>query len=674
MIARAATIACAFCALVLAAGPSAGQAPPVPGSGDPAERAHPAALKVLSLEELGNIEVTSARKQPETVWETSSAIYVITQDEIRRSGAITIPEALRLAPGVSVFQSDANRWAVGIRGLADIFSKDVLVLIDGRSVYTPLVGGVHWASQDVLLADIEQIEVIRGPGGSIWGANAVNGVINIITRSARQTHGTRVTLAGGNVEHARASVRYGGSGPRGVDYRVYGKLFDRGAQFHADGRNFDPWRSAQAGFRADWTPSTRDTLMLSADLYKTRVGERAEISRFTPISTATVDGRLDLTGGNVVLRWERHLVSGARARVQAYYDHTDRDGFTFAESRHTFDIDVSIRMPQRRRHALAWGVGTRVSPSTITQRVPTLNFVPSDKAHTLFSAFVQDDITLIPRRLLVSAGVKLEDNEYTGPELLPSARVLLTPGHQQSLWASITRTVRTPSRFERDLRFQVLVDPAVPVYAALVGSPDFMSETMVGMEAGYRKLLTNSLSFDIAAFYNEYDGLAGFGAPAVGTETSPIEHLLLTFPFANAVHARTRGVEVTPAWKPTRFWQLKGSYSYLRLDAANDAGFTDTASRDNYIGYAPRHQARVQSRIDLPGNMEIDQTYRFVDALRPDRVPKYHTLDARVGWRFSPHVLFSVVGQNLLQPHHPEFNVVPVEIRRGAYAQLVLTR
>ena len=673
MFARAASVR-ALCALLVLCGTTSAAGQTAGGSGRPGDRPQPAALKGLSLEELGNIEVTSARKHAETVWETSSAIYVITQEDIRRSGAITIPDALRLAPGVLVFQSDANRWAVGIRGLADIFSKDVLVLIDGRSVYTPLVGGVHWAIQDVLLADVEQIEVIRGPGGSIWGANAVNGVINIITRSARQTHGTRVTIAGGNVEHARASVRYGAAGPHQLHYRLYGKLFDRGAQFHADGSNFDAWRSGQAGFRADWMATPRDDFMLSGDIYRTRTGERAEVSTFTPVGRMPVDGRVNLTGGNLILRWERELTNGTKSRLQAYYDHTDRDGFTFGESRHTVDLDFNVRMPARRRHAVAFGAATRISPSTVTRQVPTLEFVPSRKAHTLFSAFVQDDISLLPGRVALSAGLKVEDNEYTGPELLPSARIIWTPGLQQSLWGAVTRTIRTPSRFERDLQFRILVDPSRPAYAAIVGSPDFDSETMVGLEAGYRKFLSPALSVDIAAFYNDYDGLAGQAEAVVSSETSPIDHLLLTFPFANVVNARARGVEVAPAWKATRFWQLKGSYSYLRLTAANEPGFTATSARDAYAGFAPKHQARIQSRIDLTGAFELDQTYRFVDALPAGALRRYHSLDARLGWRWSPRVELSVTGQNLLQPHHPEFNAVPVEIRRAAYAQLVLTR
>jgi iron complex outermembrane receptor protein len=625
-------------------------------------------LRELSLEELGNIEVVSTRKQPESVRRTAAAIYVITQDDIRRSGATTLPDALRLAPGVIVNQSDSNRWAVGIRGFADIFSKSVLVLIDGRSVYTPLVGGVHWAVQDVMLGDVERIEVIRGAGGSIWGANAVNGIINVITRNAADSQGLRLTAAAGGVEQGRLSARYGGRAA-GMDYRVYAKVFSRAAQFHADGTDFDAWHAAQSGFRADWNRSAESTVTLSGDLYSTRTGERADVSFYTPPSVQTIDGRLDLTGGNLTFRWQQTLAGGGSSRLQAYYDRTNRDGFTFGEVRNTLDVDYNLQLPIGHRQTLSFGAGGRISPSTITQVVPTLNFLPNAKTGTLASLFAQDDIALLPERLALELGAKVERNNYTGAEVLPSARVVATPGRNQTFWASITRSIRTPSRFERDLSFELLADPRVPVYVELAGSAEFGSESVVGTEAGYRTLLATSLYVDVAAFYDDYADLAGFGNAALSTSFDPVPRLLLTLPFANSVQATTRGIEISPDWKPLSVWQLKGSYSYLNLRASNDAGFTDTSQRDNYVGLAPHHQVRVQSRLDLTPRVELDQTYRYVSALPAQQVPAYATLDARVAWKVSPAISVSLVGQNLLQPHHQEFNAVPVEIRRSAYIQ-----
>jgi iron complex outermembrane receptor protein len=632
-------------------------------------------LKRLSLEELGQVVVTSVTKEPERVRGTAAAIYVITQDDIRRSGATTLPDVLRLAPGLIVSQSDSNRWAVGIRGLADIFSKDVLVMIDGRSAYTPLVGGVHWAIQDVVLADVEQIEVIRGPGGSLWGANAVNGVINVITKGAADTQGVRVGATAGSVEHGRVSVRYGGTIGNRAHYRLYAKGLDRGAQFHPDGTSFDAWRSGQAGFRTDWKRGDAGSVTFSGDIYKTRTGERAQVSYYTPPSVSDVDGTLDLTGGNLLVRWERRTRAGSRTRFQAYYDHTDRGGFTFRERRDTVDADFNMRLgPMMKRHELAWGLGTRISPSTVTQVVPTLNFLPNSRTNTLASAFVQDDISLVRDRLSLSAGTKLEHNNYTGLELLPSARLLWTAGRRHSVWTSITRSVRTPSRFERDLSFQVLLDPKTPVYLGITGSPDFDAETVLGAEAGYRSALSKNLYLDFALFDNRYHGLAGLGAPVTSLETLPISHVLVTFPFANGVEAKTRGFEIAPDWKPVPFWQLKGSYSYLHLTADNLPGFSNTSLRDNYRGQSPAHQARLQSRLDLPGRFELDHTYRFVSRLVSQHVPAYHSLDVRFGWHASDSLELLVTGQNLLHPHHPEFNAVPVEIRRSAYAGVAWTR
>ena len=630
------------------------------------------ALKTLSVEQLGTIDVTTVAKQPEQVWRTPAAIYVITSDDIRRSGATTIPDLLRLAPGVSVNQSDSNRWAVGVRGFADIFSKNLLVMIDGRSVYTPLVGGVHWAIQDVVLGDIDRIEVIRGAGGSIWGANAVNGVVNIITKGAGNTQGLRVTAATGTVEHARAAVRFGASVGERLDYRVYLKALRRGPQFHPDDAQFDDWRAAQAGFRADWRPGDRDTVSVSGDLYSTNTGERADVSSFTPASVRTIDGRIDLTGGNVIVNWARAFAGGGRGRLQAFLDRTDREGFTFGEARTTADVDFNATLAPMGRHTLSFGAGTRWSPSTVAQVVSTLNFVPNEHTYAQAGGFVHDDIAVMSNRLYLGAGAKIERNSYTGTELLPSATVLWTPSARQTLWGALTRSVRTPSRFERDLQFTVVLNPVGPTYLGINGNPEFKSETVRGAEFGYRRLVTDALYVDVAAFTNRYGGLAGFGMPVSSLEQMPVPHVLLAVPFENSVRATTRGIELTPDWKPAPSWQLRGSYSYLWIGADTEVPFSNSA-RDTYRGLSARHQVRVQSRVDLPGGFEVDQTYRFVDALPAHAVRAYHSLDARTGWHWSNAVELSVVGQNLLQPHHREFGAVPVEIRRAFYVAVAIT-
>lgn len=630
-------------------------------------------LKNLSLEELSNVEVTTANKQPEPALDTAAALYVITSDDIRRSGATTLPDALRLAPGVIVSQSDGNRWAVGIRGFADLFSKSLLVLIDGRSVYTPLVGGVHWAIQDVVLADVDRIEVIRGPGGGVWGANAVNGVINVITKASDATRGLQVTAATGNIEHARLEARFGGkAGP--ADYRVYGKAFTRGGQFHEDGTAFDTWEAGQIGVRSDWKAGARDALTISADIYRTVVGERAQVSGFTPPSVRDVDGIIRLSGGNVRGAWERTFDRGARSEIQVYYDVTDRDGFTFGETRHTWNLDANYRAASIGRHQLSFGTSGRLSPSTTAEVVPTLRFIPARHTSRVFNAFVSDDVTLVPERLSAGIGLRVEYNDFTGAELLPSVKAQWTPGPKQRVWAGVTRAVRTPSRFERDLLFELLIDPAAPLYVAVQGRDDFGNESVLGSEAGYRRVFGSNFYFDVVAFHNRYDDLQGFGNPSISPRSDPIPHLALELPFANAIEGSSRGIEVAADWKPLPTWRLAGSYGYLRLDLANKPQFTNLTALNNYGGLAPPHQVRVQSRIDLGRQVQFDQTYRYVARLEGPGVPSYQGLDARLGWSPSLSMELSIVGQNLTDARHAEFGAVPVEIRRSAYVQLTIRR
>jgi len=303
------------------------------------EKTAPPNLKQLSLEQLGNLEVTTVSKEPEEIQRTPAAIYVLTHEDIRRSGATSIPEALRLVPGVEVAQIDSSTWAVGIRGFGSIFSKSVLVLIDGRNVYTPLFAGVNWKLQNVMLEDVDRIEVIRGPGGTIWGTNAVNGVINIITRNSKDTRGTLVSVGGGDVDQGTGEFRHGGSLGRNASYRVYGMAFGRGPEFHADRDNFDNWQLGQGGFRMDWDNQSNDSLTLQGDLYKGGVGARQNLSFYSPPSSSIVDGTQDVSGGNILGRWRHKLDDGSNFQLQAYYDRTYRLGSQLGETRNTFDID-----------------------------------------------------------------------------------------------------------------------------------------------------------------------------------------------------------------------------------------------------------------------------------------------------------------------------------------------
>ena len=505
-------------------------------------------LSGLTLQELGDVEVTTESKEPEEVWNTPAAIFVITQEDIRRSGATSIPEVLRLAPGVEVARMDSDHWAVGIRGFGSQFSKAVLVLIDGRSVYTPLFAGVYWQLQNVLLDDVERIEIIRGPGGTIWGANAVDGVINIVTKSSNETHGALVSGGGGNVDQGMGAFRYGGEIGK-LNYRVYGMAFGRAPEFHFDQASFDDWQMGQEGFRTDWK-TTRDSFTLQGDMYKGYDGERVEVSSYSPPSIAVLDGEHNVSGGNVLGRWKRTLSETSDVQIQGYYDRTSRASPQLNEVRDTFDIDLLYHL-QFSRNDLLLGAGARWSPDTITQKFATLDFEPHQETDSIYSGFLRDQIYILPKTLSIVLGSKFEHNNYSGFEVQPEARMLWTPTNRQTIWASLTRAVRTPSRLDTDLQLTDLLAAKPPTFLRVVGDPDFRAEKLVGTEIGYRALLAQRLYVDLDAFYNDYNDLYGYGPGKAFVESTPSPaHLVLQLPLANALKGLTKGFEISPDWKP----------------------------------------------------------------------------------------------------------------------------
>ncbi len=640
-------------------------------------------LKELSLEQLGNVEVTTVSKEPEEVWKTPAAIYVLTGDDIRRSGATTIPDALRLVPGVEVAQIDSDHWAVGIRGFGSEFSKSVLVLIDGRSVYSPLFSGVYWNVQNVMLEDVDRIEVIRGPGGTIWGANAVNGVVNIITKSAKNTHGGLVSVSGGNVDQGTGDFRYGGRNGR-FNYRVYGLGFGRAAEYHPDNSSFDDWQTGQAGFRTDTQVNSRDTLTLQGDMYKGYDGERVAISFYTPPSSEYLDAPHNVAGGNLLGRWHRQIDADSDLQFQAYYDRTSRLSPQLDEIRNTYDVDFLYHRNVSVRHNLLIGAGGRWSADNITQKFATLNFVPNQETDSIYSWFLQDQISIVPDRLSVVLGSKFEHNNYSGFEVQPNARLLWTPSDRESFWAAITRAVRTPSRLDQDLQLTELVTANPPIYFRVLGSPNFESEQLLGTEAGYRRLLRAKLYLDAAFFYNDYNDLYGYGTTSIFLEPSPAPpHAVVQVPLANATAGDTTGFEIAPDWKPLNWWELRGSYSYLHLyvhDRAGVAGSFNGLVTASDNGSSPHHQVEAQSLTRLPKNFELDLTFRYVSALPAQTsipagptVGAYSTADARLAWHPVHDFELSFVGQNLLQPYHPEFGGDDgplVGIRRSYYAKI----
>lgn len=629
----------------------------------------PAALARLSLEELATIDVTSVSKQAEDVWHTPVAITVITQEDIRRSGATTLPEVLRLAPGVEVSRIDAAHWTVGIRGFGDQFSKSLLVLIDGRNIYTPLFAGTYWPAYDTLLADVDRIEVIRGPGGTIWGGNAVTGVINIITRPTRDTRGTLVQLSSGNLDHMLASARYGGGNPDGFSYRVFAKGTRRGPFFHTDGSDFDAWWMGQGGFRADWARGPQGTFSLFGEVSSGSHGQRVQISTLTPPGRVPTDGELDAQGANLVALWDRPLRGGGGVRLQAFYDRTVWRATHFEERRNTFDLDGTVQLAPIARHQLTIGAGARWSPGDFTPTVPTLDFQPRSFTSRLVSASVEDDISIVADRLSLIVGSKIEHNNYTGVELQPNARLLFTRG-VQTVWGSVARAVRTPSRIEDALRSLTPAGPvpgvALPVFLEIAGNADIDVEQAVAFEAGYRQLFAGRVNVDVAVFHTEHDDLVSFARGPARLDGTPPARIIVNAPHVNAVSGWSRGLEIAPAWQVNDEWRVSGSYALRRFDFSAAPISAEANAVRRYEGSSPRHLVRAQAQWTR-GAVEADVAYRHVSALVFHGIDGYHAADARVGWRVAPGFDLSAAVQNLFDPHHAEFpqTPAPVEVPRS---------
>lgn len=659
-----------FC-LALAAGSCLAQAPPA----DPALQE---SLKGLSLEQLGNIEVTSVSKAPVSVARTPAAVYVITQQDIARSGAVNLPEALRLAPGVEVSQIDSVKWAVGIRGFEGRLARAVLVLIDGRNVYNPLFHGVYWEVQDTLLEDVDRIEVIRGPGGTIWGPDAVDGVINIITKNARDTHGTLVSAGGGNVTQGFLDFRTGGGNGSGFSWRVYAKGADTSPQFHYDNNEFDDQRRVQGGFRMDWEPTSRDAVSIQGDAYDGDAGESVKVTSVSPPALTVLDKNAELSGANILAKWKHLFSSGSDLQVQMYYDRSSRLQPNQAEHRGTWDLDLVHHFSFGRIHDFIWGVGARLSPADLPVVVPTYEFTPNSRTDQLYSAFAQDEISLIRDRLSLTVGAKLFRSSFAGFNYEPSARLLWTPSEHQSIWASVTRAVRTPSDLEDTLQSTVLRSTAPLAFNITTGDGYFTSETDISYEVGYRQLIIPSFSVDVATFYNNYRNLESL-EPETPYTTTADGQTYTVYPFVNrnGLLGSTKGFELAPSWKPTAWWRVQGSFSYLCMDLRTKPGSTDTTTVTTEDGSSPRQMVGFQSFLDLPGHIEFSQTYRYVSILPALQTPGYETVDLRFAWHANAHLEFAVTGQNLLQPHHPEYGGDPgplVGIKRNVIAAITWRR
>jgi iron complex outermembrane receptor protein len=543
-------------------------------------------------------------------------------------------------------------------------------------VYTSLFHGVYWEVQDTLLEDVDRIEVIRGPGGTIWGPNAVNGIINIITKNARDTQGTLVSLGGGHVDQETGSFRYGGGNGSNFDYRVYGKGFYRAPEYHSDHSAFDGSGMRQAGFRTDWNTQKRDTFTLQGDIYDADDGQRVNVTTYFSPFRARVEQDAELSGGNILGNWRRVVDERSDLQVQVYYDRTNRDEVNFNEVRDTFDVDFLDHLTLLHHQNFLWGAGARVSSGNTKADVPALVFTPTRRTDQVYSAFAQDEIPLKGNQFTLTIGSKFIHNIYTGFEFQPSVRLLWTPNSHHTVWAAFTRAVRTPSRIDEDRQVTSLVSVNPLTFRRLIGDGKFTSEDLLGYEVGYRSLFTPKIYFDIAAFFNDYDHLLSSEPGIPFIETSPPsspQHTVNPIFVRNGLRGATYGVGISPRWDVTSWWSLKGSYSFLRMSIRPGSQSLDTSTAVANNGSSPRHDLVFQSSFDIPKGFEFDSILRYVSALPDPSVPGYVTADARLGWFPLRRLELSIVGQNLLQPRHPEFGGDPgglVGIRRGAYAKV----
>jgi iron complex outermembrane receptor protein len=609
----------------------------------------------LDLQTLMDMEVnvTSVAKKPMRLADSPAAVTVITQEDIRRLGISRLPELLRIVPGLDVSRISANTWAISARGFNRQYANKLLVLIDGRSVFTPSFAGVFWDVQDLMIEDIERIEVIRGPGATLWGANAVNGVINITTKAALDTQGGLLASEAGTQTQPAISARYGGALSQDTHYRAYVKYVNDEPFRRQDGQDApDASHSLRAGFRGDWNRTPEDLFTLQGEGYRAREGESVRQPLLTPPFGQMLDRRDTQDGANLIGRWTRTRAGGSYTSLQAYVDHFHQGVGEAVEDRDTVDVQWEHRLAPGVRHDLIWGLGYRFTADEFTQ-TPLATWSPTSRHLNLYTTFVQDEIVVVPRRLAVTIGSKLEHNDFTGFELQPSVRLSWTLQERHTVWASIAHAISTPSRLERDARVTRSVSQPSPqspvVEVALLGEPALQSERLNAYELGYRLEASPDLSFDLAVFFNQYGGVT---RPVPGdTELvlAPIPHVVATQKWANTVHGNTHGGEASLQWQPLDRWRVTAAYSYLTMDVY-----------DLLDGASPSQQASVRSYINLPHHVEINTAVYYVDridaliGLESTPIPAYVRLDTGLTWRPRAGLEWGLWGQNLLQSRHPE--------------------
>jgi len=644
-------------------------------------------LTQVSIENLMNMEVTSVSKKEQKLSKVAAAIFVITQEDIRRSGATNIPDLLRMVPGLDVGQINGSTWAIGSRGLNQQFANKLLVMVDGRSVYSPTFSGVFWDTLDLPLFDIERIEVIRGPGGTIWGANAVTGVISIFTKKAAQTSGTVLETGGGNLLQGFGTAQYGGTVGKKTDFRVYTKYFSQNHLLDLNGQSgADGWHRLRGGFRTDSNLSSKDSLTFEGDLSVGREGEFGfELPSVTSPGFVAVSEEINLANGSLESIWNHTYSGGSDSTLQFSYDQHRRGDPLNPELRNTYDLAFRHDFALGSRQDIVWGLGYRYTADRIGGTL-TVAMNPPNRALQLFDAFLQDEIALVPERLFLTAGIKLEHNDYTGFEAMPSVRAAWSPSDHHMLWVALSEALRAPSRNDTNLVLNIGSFPGpggTPTLLRLLGNPNFQDERLIAYEVGYRTMLSKRLSIDLAAYYNDWDKVQTTEPSGSFFETTPSPpHEVQTLVYENLIHGESHGIEVTANWRVTDWWSISPGLAIAREHFHTDPQSADTQTVLFLQGNSPDYPIRLRSHVDMRHNLAWDVSAYFDDVLENQgplsdlTIPSYTRLDTGLTWKLGERFTLSLVGQNLLKDHHMEFEDVngsmqSGQIKRSAYAKLV---
>lgn len=632
-----------------------------------------------SLEDLMNIKVVSVAKTDTTIARTASAIFIITEQDIRNSGATNIPDLLRIVPGMDVAQIDGNTWAISARGLNDRFSNELFVMVDGRSVYTPTFGGVYWDVLDLPLEDIARIEVIRGPGGSVWGENAVNGVINILTKKTSETEGDLVVGGVGNLLQGFGTLQHGGKLGQTTDYRMFATYFNQVQMPGLLGQQGgDGWHVLRGGFRTDSTISPKSTLTFQGNIYDGMEGSpTALLQSVTSPAPQDAELQVPISGGFLQSIWKHTYSARSDTTLQASFDSYQRnDGLE--ENRNTVNVDFQHHFAWNDRHNLVWGLDYNFSASR-SRGILSVSLSPPNLDTQIFSGFVQDEIRIMPDRLYLTIGAKLEHNHYTGFNIMPSARLAWTPIANNMLWAAISKADRTPAELDTAVRFNIGGFPGangIPVLEAVIGNPHFQDEELIAYEAGYRATILDRLTLDLACYYGDYSHQETEEPAATFLESTPAPlHLVLPVTFQNLMHGEAHGFEVAANWKVSHRWTLSPGYAFEQIHMHVDPMSQDTDSIADAQGNTPVQSAQLRSHLALANRISVNTNAYFVDRLSYGGVPSYTRLDAGITWQWTERLSSSLFGQNLVQDRHLEFvddsgNPRSTLIKRSVYGKL----